>query len=67
MTYHIDFGNAIDYNGHTLDLALQFGIVDRKAAWYYYGELKANGAENAKDTFPMDEIKNKVISYMGEG
>jgi recombination protein RecA len=67
ITFDIEFGKGIDYNGHTLDLALQFGIVERKAAWYYYGELKANGAENAKENFPMDEIKKQVINYMEKG
>lgn len=66
-TFHIDFGEAIDYDGHVLDLALQFGIVEKRAAWYYYGELKANGTDNAKQAFPMEEIEKKVKEYMEKG
>lgn len=67
VTFDIVYGSGIDYAGHTLDLALQFGIVERKGAWYVYGSEKAQGADNAKETFPMKEIEKKVKDYMEKG
>lgn len=66
VTFNIEFGKGIDYNGHIIDLALEFGIVEKGGAWYRYGEYKAQGTDNAKETFPMEEIKQQVIKYMEE-
>ncbi|MCL2194025.1 MAG: recombinase RecA [Treponema sp.] len=43
------FGKGISYIGSILDSAVKHGIIDKKGAWYSYGEEKVGqGKENAR-------------------
>ena len=43
------FGKGISYMGSILDSAVKHGIIDKKGAWYSYGEEKVGqGRENAR-------------------
>ncbi len=55
------YGQGPDVVGDILTLAEQYGIVTKRGAWYVYGDLKAQGSENAKLLFPIEEIKTKLL------
>ncbi|MGD2050474.1 MAG: hypothetical protein PVH03_13305, partial [Chloroflexota bacterium] len=57
--------------GDVLDLSVEYGIVDKRGAYYRYGEtLLGQGRENAKAFLAEDpamifEIENKVRNEVG--
>jgi len=62
---------GIDYNQHILGLALEFGIVEQRKAWFYYPsyadpQYRAQGKDNAKQQLPMDQIKEQVEKFITE-
>jgi recombination protein RecA len=45
----IMFGKGISWSGSLIDAAVKYGIVDKKGAWYTWGEEKVGqGRDNAK-------------------
>jgi len=62
----IMFGKGISASASLIDAAVKCGIVDKKGAWYTYGEEKlGQGRENAKSIIEQnkdlaDEIEAKV-------
>jgi len=43
------FGKGISRSASLLDAAVKYGIIDKKGAWFTYGEEKVGqGRENAK-------------------
>lgn len=64
--FDIMFGQGISKEGDVLDLAANFGIVNKSGAWYAYnGEKIGQGRENAKiylkeNPAVCEEIKSKV-------
>jgi recombination protein RecA len=69
VEFQIVSTEGIDYAQHTLDLALEFGIVEQRGAWYYFPsyakpEVRAQGAERAKAELPMDVITEAVHAYI---
>ena len=48
-TFEIEFGKGISYYGDLLDVAAEYGIVNKAGAWYsYQGEKIGQGREAAK-------------------
>ena len=44
------FGKGISYMGSLLDCAVKYNIIEKKGAWYSYGEEKVGqGRDNARD------------------
>lgn len=62
VPFQMEYGKGIDYNQHILEQAEDRGIVEAAGAWYYYKDMKANGEKKAITTFPMDEIKEMLIT-----
>ena len=64
--FDIMFGQGISKEGDVLDLAANFGIVNKSGAWYAYnGEKIGQGRENAKiylneNPAVCEEIESKV-------
>ncbi len=64
--FDIMFGQGISKEGDVLDLAANFGIVNKSGAWYAYnGEKIGQGRENAKiylkeNSAVCEEIESKV-------
>jgi RecA/RadA recombinase len=61
---------GIDYWQHVLKLAIEYGIVIKRAAYYYYPTFenfthRVQG-ETKTDTFPQQEITDKVIAFIKE-
>ena len=45
----LEFGKGVVAGNEILDLAVEYGIVERKGSWFYYGEERlGQGADNVK-------------------
>jgi len=64
--FDIVSGEGIDYWNHVLKLAVEFGIITKSVAWYYYGDIKVQGEKKTVDMFPIAEITDKVRSFIKE-
>jgi len=64
--FDIMYNEGISYTGDVLDLATNYGIVDKSGAWYNYGNEKiGQGRESAKQYLKehpkiLDELAKKV-------
>jgi len=58
------YGRGPDVAGDILTLAEQRGIVQKRGAWYMYATYKAQGIENAKLQFPLEEIRVKLVEVL---
>ncbi|MDR0663493.1 MAG: recombinase RecA, partial [Spirochaetaceae bacterium] len=69
----IMFGKGISAIGSLLDAAVKYEIIEKKGAWFSYGEEKiGQGRENAKDYLEKDpefaaEIEGKLRKIMFPG
>jgi recombination protein RecA len=69
--FDIMYNQGISRSGDVLDIAVEEGIVDKRGAFYSYGEQRlAQGRENAKTFLEanpdlMAEIENKVRETKG--
>jgi recombination protein RecA len=69
----IIFGKGISAEGSLLDAAVKHGIVDKKGAWYSYGEEKiGQGRDSARDYITQNpafaaEIEQKLRKIMFPG
>ncbi len=69
----IMFGKGLSASGSLVDAAVRCGIVDKKGAWYTYGEEKlGQGRDNVKDlleknTELFNEIDKKVRQTLFPG
>jgi len=67
------FGKGISAAGSLLDAAVKHGLIDKKGAWYSYGEEKVGqGRESARDYMIAnpafaDEIEQKLRKIMFPG
>ncbi len=70
--FDIMYGKGISATGEILDLAVQFDIVKKSGAWFYYNEERiGQGRDNVKNmleenTAMLSELKEKVIAAMKE-
>ena len=60
--FDIIYGEGISQVGCIIDMAVEYGIVDKSGAWFSYnGEKFAQGREKAKDYFKAnDEFRNEI-------
>ena len=70
--FDIMYGKGISATGEILDLAVQFDIVKKSGAWFYYNEDRiGQGRDNVKNMLEenaamLSELKEKVIAAMKE-
>lgn len=57
----LEYGQGIDHDLDILTLAVEYGIVSRRGAWYEYTTYKAQGIEQTLQTFPLEEIRERII------
>lgn len=68
--FEIIYGEGISIMGMTIDLAVEFNIIQKSGAWYSYNNNKlGQGKENVKIYFKenpktYEEIKQKVIEKL---
>lgn len=60
---------GIDYAQHILALAEEFGVIEKRGAWYYFPsykdqQYKAQGSERAKTQLPIDIIEDEVEQFI---
>lgn len=68
----VDYGNVEAYHtdaaGQIVDLGMKFGLVERKGAWYSYGEVKVSGMDNFVDTLitsgSLKTLEEEVYNQM---
>ena len=60
----VTYGNTkayhTDVTGQIIDLGLRFGLVERKGAWYQYGDVKVSGM----DSFATELEKTRKIKEL---
>lgn len=64
IQYYMINGQGPDIAEHILTLALEYGIVTKKGAWYTYKDIQGQGMNNAAKLFPIAEIKELVVKEM---
>jgi recombination protein RecA len=58
----IMFGKGISWSGSLIDAAVKYDIIDKKGAWYNYGDEKlGQGRENAKAYIEQNPDMSKEI------
>lgn len=60
--FFIDYGAGINHRADILHLAESYEIITRKGAWYSFGDLRAQGLDNACEVFPVDDIRQILLS-----
>lgn len=68
----VDYGSVkafhTDSAGQIVDLGMRFGLVERKGAWYSYGETRVSGMDNFVDalvsTGKIKDLENEVYKEM---
>lgn len=57
-----------DVTGQIVDLAMRYGLVERKGAWYYYQDLKVSGMDtfssNLEETGLIKQLEAEVYEEM---
>jgi len=72
VEFDVMYGEGISREGELLDLAVEFGIVQKAGAWFSYNEARiGQGRDNAKDYFKnnpeiMAEVEELVRAKMKE-
>jgi recombination protein RecA len=67
------FGKGVSAEGSLLDAAVKHGLIDKKGAWYSYGEEKVGqGRDSARDYITQNkafaaEIEQKLRKIMFPG
>lgn len=68
----VDYGSVKAYHtdaaGQIVDLGMRFGLVERKGAWYSYGETRVSGMDNFVEelvsTGAIKELESDVYDEM---
>jgi len=58
----MDYGKGFDISGDILVLAIEQGLIDKRGAWLYYADKKAQGFDQAKTLFPIEQIKDRLMN-----
>ena len=57
-----------DYAGQIVDMSMKYGLVERKGAWYDYGDEHVNGMDNFVEqlvsTGKIKDLENEVYEQM---
>jgi recombination protein RecA len=71
--FDILYGEGISRVGDVLDLAVEKNVVDKRGAWYLYGDTRlGQGRENVRNFLKenhdlLGEIETKVLQACGFG
>jgi len=69
-TINLTYGVGYDFIAEVTELAVQFGIIDKKGNWYYYGDEKYQGKDNLAEFLKENNdvyktIRNSVKETLG--
>ncbi len=64
------YGVGYDFSGEVVNLGVELGIIDKRGAWFYYGDEKYQGTNSLSEAFIEDqdmyvELRSKVKATMG--
>ena len=63
VTGYLRYGYGLDEESELTQLALDFGVVEQKGAWFYFGEEKFQGQESLTVAIKENvELKEKIWS-----
>lgn len=60
--FTIRYGTGVDHAADILTIAESYGIIQKSGSWYKYNDLKAQGMDNAKEIFPIVEIRHRILT-----
>jgi recombination protein RecA len=63
VEFPIVYGIGVDHRRVILDMAKDRNIVKLNGSWYYYNDIKVQGLESALAAFPLENIKQEIITY----
>lgn len=67
--FNVMYGKGIDRIGEVIDLAVEFGIINKSVGWFSYNEAKlGHGKESLREVFEsnpelQEEIENKIREF----
>jgi recombination protein RecA len=66
--FDLMFAEGISMAGSILDLAIEYGIVDKKGAWFTFGDERvAQGRESAKEELKKNQkLLNEIVARIKE-
>ena len=59
VEFYLNHGKGFDLELDIINLAIEQEVIKKSGKWYYYGDLKANGIEQAR-SFPLQEIERLI-------
>lgn len=68
--YDIDFGEGISMVGELIDYGIMFGEVEKKGAWFKYGDISIGQGKDSAKMFlrenedMLDELRTKIEEHM---
>ena len=68
--FDIMYGKGISKSGEILDLAVEYGIINKSGSWFSYGETRlGQGRDTVKDLIEdnhelMDELEGKIKAHL---
>ncbi len=72
-TFDIMYGTGISRVGEIVDLGVEYEVIKRSGAWFYYGETRlGQGRDNVKALLTdnpelADELEQKIFAAVGVG
>ena len=55
-----------DVNSQLIDLAMKFGVVERKGAWYIYEDVRVQGLDNFVDEVVSSGVIKDIEAQLDE-
>ncbi len=71
VEFDIMYNEGISAAGEVLDMGVDFGVIDKSGAWYWYGDERiGQGRENSKvflreNPEIMSQIREKILAHKG--
>lgn len=69
--FDIIFNEGISHEGSLIDMGVEAGVIDKKGAWFSYGDIRLGQGKEAarqeliKNSAMADEIEGKVLHHYG--
>ena len=70
--FDIMYGKGISKSGEILDLAVEYGIINKSGSWFSYGETRlGQGRDTVKELIEdnpelIEELENKIKEHIGQ-
>lgn len=61
IEFDLIYGEGLDVVGELISVAVDKGIVAKRGAWYELDGVKANGVDQCKEKFNIDDLRSRVL------